>query len=264
LCRELEADIQAKLDQKDFRGVRGLLEQARGGGPIANCVAGLRTRYDRAVASSVEDLRASARSAMEKQNYVTPEAESALHYVRLTLNVDPQDAESKVLEADIFTRAWDQAQARANARQHQEALDIYQQLKRHYPSPPVGAAALEQAIEKQQRQVALLKTLRVPISVGVRHPHGRNILLRKRECMGVLRVDGFTIEYQTSDEHAFKLAYSGLKDSKLDKTKLLIQGVGVPDGKIELEQSEKSSTPSLAELYAKLLDFRKLQAEYLK
>jgi len=201
---------------------------------------------------------------MERQNYVTPETDNALRYVRLVLAIDPQDSEARTLNGDIFTRAWDQAQAKSSQRQHQEAIDIYRQLRREYPNPPVGTAVIDQNIDKQTQKLSLLKTLKVPYSVQVRHDHGRNILLRKRECTGILRVDGFAIEYQSPGGHPFRVAYDGLQGVKADKSKIIIQGIGVPEGKIELEQVEKNPSPSVTDISAKVQELRKLNADYIK
>jgi hypothetical protein len=201
---------------------------------------------------------------MDRQNYVTPESDNALRYVRLLLTIDPQDADARSMQADIFSRAWDQAQVKGNQRQHQEALEIYTQLKRNYPTPPMGPSAIDQNIEKQARKLSLFKSLKVAYSVQVRHDHGRDILLRKRECAGVLHLDGFAIEYQSPGGHPFKVAYDGLQGVKLEGNRITIQGVGIPQGKIELRQVEQNPNPSITEVSARIQEFKKLNAEYLK
>jgi len=263
-CREAEALGREKIGQKDYAGVRSLLDQIRSYNPGIPCATGLPAAYENAVSNSKGDLVTSARAAMERQNYVTPETDNALRYVRLVLAIDPQDSEARTLNGDIFTRAWDQAQAKSSQRQHQEAIDIYRQLRREYPNPPVGTAVIDQNIDKQTQKLSLLKTLKVPYSVQVRHDHGRNILLRKRECTGILRVDGFAIEYQSPGGHPFRVAYDGLQGVKADKSKIIIQGIGVPEGKIELEQVEKNPSPSVTDISAKVQELRKLNADYIK
>src|SRR5438034_9644200 len=96
----------------------------------SSCAGALAQGYERTVAKSIEELRLSARAAIERQSYVTPEPDNALRYVRLLAGIDPQDPEVRSMEPDIFSRAWDQANAKAGTRQHQEALDIYMALDR--------------------------------------------------------------------------------------------------------------------------------------
>lgn len=261
-CQELQNVAHEKLGMKDFSSMRTLLDQVRLRASGLPCAPDLQAAYEGAVGQSVGDLRASARAAMDRQSYVTPENDNALRFVRLILAIDPQDAEAKALEGDVFNRAWEMAQAKSNARQHQEALDIYNQLKHNYAQPPVGMAAIDQNIEKQARKLNLANQLRASTTVQVRHDHGRNLLiLKKKECTGMLRVDGFAIEYQSAGGHSFKMAYSGLKAIKAERDKITIEGTGVPDGKIELWSLDKSP---LMELQSKILEFQRLNAEYLR
>ncbi len=263
-CQEVEAVGQEKLAQKDFAGVRAILEQVRRYNPGTGCAVGLAQSYDKAVSNSIGDLRLSAQAQMNNQNYVTPELQNALKYARLILGIDPGDAEAKALDADIFTRAWDQAQAKAAGRQHQEALDIYTALKRNYPNPPIAAAKIDDAIERQKLKVKQAEALRTPYSIQVRHYHGRKyVIFGARDCTGILRVDGFNIAYQ-GVEHSFKLSYDHLGAVKPDKTKITIQGTGIPEGKIDLEQVEKNPTPSMAEIANRIQEYRRLYAEYIK
>jgi serine/threonine protein kinase/tetratricopeptide (TPR) repeat protein len=261
-CQELSNVAREKLGMKDFSSMRIMLDQIRLRAGALPCAPDLQSAYEGAVSQSVGDLRASARAAMDRQSYVTPENDNALRFVRLVLAIDPQDPEAKAMEGEIFNRAWELAQAKSNARQHQEALDIYNQLKRSYPQPPVGMTAIDQNIEKQARKLNLANQLRASTAVQVRHDHGRNLLiLKKKECTGLLRVDGFAIEYQSAGGHSFKLAYSALKATKVERDKITIEGSGVPDGKIELWSIDKSP---LMDLQAKVLEFQKLNAEYLR
>lgn len=266
-CREVETIGQEKLDQKDFAGVRNLLDQAKRRDFGIPCAANLRTSYESAISRSKGDLMASARAAMDRQNYITPENDNALRYLRLALSIDPQDAEAKGMDADIIGRALEQAQAKAKQRQHQEAIDIYKQVKLNYPNPPGGIAAIDQNLAAQSHKLELMQKLKIPYSVQVRHNHGRKFMvLGKQDCAGVLRVDGFTISYNSPGGHTFNLSYQNLQGAILDKnrTKIVIQGIGVPDGKIELEQVEKAPNPSLAEISVKIQELRSLNAEYSK
>ncbi len=262
-CREVVATGVDLLDKKDMNSVRRLLDQARSYSPVPNCVSDLQAKYETVISRSISDLRISLRAAMDRQSYVTPDSDNALKYVRLILELDPRDPEAKALEGDICTRALAQARARSEARDHQEALNIYTQLKNNYANPPGGTDNLNQGIERERRKLSLLAMLKQPLSVPVKHGHSL-LRLRHRECTGILRVDGFTIEYQSTGEHSFKLSYDLLRSVSFNKGKLLLEGSSIPDGKIELEQAEKNPSPSLAEVYAKIDEYRKLRAEYLR
>ena len=264
-CREIEALGNERLDQKDFAGTRALLDQLRGHSPVANCAAGLQSAYEKSVSSSLGDLRISARAAMDRQNYVTPDSDNALRFVRLMLAIDPQEAEARSLDGEILNRALDQAKAKSSARQHQDALDIYLQVKERYPNAPIGTAALDQAIEREIQKLALLKSMNVSLSVQVKHGHGRKwVLFGASECTGILRIDGFGIKYTTSGEHPFQLSYDGLNSVVVLKDKVTIQGVGVPEGKIELQAGDASAAQRFSELSAKIVEYRRLYAEYQK
>ncbi len=262
-CREVETVGLEKLDQRDFQSVRGLLEQIRTRMPGQPCGGGLQARYDAALSRSIADLRAFTSAAMNRQNYVTPEADNALKYVRLILQIDPQDGEAKALDGELFQRGLEQAKAKAEARQHQDALAIYTQLKAGYPNPPGGVEPLNQGIEREKRRMALAAALKVPYSVAVKHGHSF-LRIKNRDCTGVLRADGFSIEFQTNGDHGFKLAYDVLKSVSYGKGKIVIEGSTIGGGKIELEQTEKNPSPSLADLYGKIEEYRKLRAEYLR
>lgn len=264
LCRETGTVLQEKLDHKDFPGAREILGQIRGRSAAGDCAAGLNATYDRMVSRSVETLRTSARAAMDRQQYVTPEDDNALKWLTFILKIDPEDSEARVLEPQVYKLAWDQAQGRAGIRQHQEALDIYMALKRHYANIPGGEAAVDQAIEKQRKKLDLAAELRKPFSVQVKHGHGRRyVIFGARECTGILRVDGFYVEYQGS-EHQFKQPYDGLGAVKAERDKIIVQGNGVPDGKMELEQVEKNPNPSVALVAAKIQELRRLHSEYIR
>jgi serine/threonine protein kinase len=262
-CREVETVGLEKLDQRDFQSVRSLLEQIRSRMPGQPCGGGLQARYDAALSRSVADLRAFTNAAMNRQNYVTPDSDNALKYVRLILQVDPQDNEAKTLESDLFHRGLDQAKAKGDARQHQDALAIYTALKAGYANPPGGVEPLNQGIEREKRRMTLASALKVPYSVAVKHGHSF-LRIKNRDCTGVLRADGFNIEFQTNGDHGFKLSYDLLKSVSYGKGKIVIEGSAVSDGKIELEQTEKNPSPSLADLYTKIEEYRKLRAEYLR
>ncbi len=263
-CGELVAVGREKLELRDFAAVRELMSQARSRTVEDACYANLREAYDQVVTGTISDLRLRARAAMDRQNYVTPDTDdNALRHVRLMLAINSQDPEAVSLERDIFTRAWEQAQARSAARQHQEALDIYNQLKRHYPNPPIAAAEIDRRIESENRKLKLLGQMKVPFSVRVKHGHGRKyVLFGASECTGILRVDGFGIEYQSTGEHSFKLVYSGLSSIQSQRGRITIQGVGVPDGKIELEPVDQSQMEAFSQLPAKIQEYRQYNADY--
>ncbi|PYV09127.1 MAG: hypothetical protein DMG07_23935, partial [Acidobacteria bacterium] len=251
LCREVEVSGQEKLEQKDFPAVRSILEQVRRYLQGQGCAAGLQASYDDAVSKTIGTLQGAVRGAMDRHEYVTPEAECALKYVRLILAQDSQNAEAKVLDGEIFTRAWEQAQAKANARLHQEALDIYTQLKRNYTNPPVGTDTLRQATDLQARKVEQFKVLKIPYSIRVKHGHSFGLLpFKSKNCTGILRADGFEISYQGSEPaHSFTVKYDALRSVDPGNGKIAIAATGVPGGKMELEQADKNPTPTLAELY---------------
>jgi serine/threonine protein kinase len=262
-CREVETIGLEKLDQRDFQSVRALLEQVRTRMPGQPCGGGLQARYDAALSRSVSDLRAFTNAAMNRGNFVTPDSDNALKYVRLILQIDPQDSEAKSLEGDLFNRGLEQAKSKADARQHQDALAIFTALKNGYSNPPGGVEPLNHGIEREKRRMTLAAALKVPYSVAVKHGHSF-LRLKNRDCTGVLRADGFTIEFQTNGDHGFKLSYDLLKSVSYNKGKIVIEGSAVSDGKIELEQTDKNPSPSLADVYAKIEEYRKLRTEYLR
>jgi serine/threonine protein kinase len=259
-CRELETLGGEKLDQRDYQFVRSLLEQTRTRMPGQSCVEGLQARFNSAISRSIDDLRSSLSAAMNRQNYVTPESDNALKYARLILHLEPQDAEAKTLERDVFSRAMDQAQAKSKARLHQEALDIYTQLKINYPNPPGGLDVINQGIEQERNKLNLMSALKAVYIVQVKHDHG----LLPGSCTGNLRVDGFNIEYQSDGKHSFKIPYDRLKSISFGKAKVVIKSGDIEDGQIELEQMDKNPSPSLAEVYAKVEEYRKLREQYTR
>lgn len=266
-CNELVAAGREKLDLKDFAAARELISQARSRNVPEGCYAGLQSAYDQAVTGTMNDLKARARAAMDRQNYVTPEGEeNALRPVRLMLAISPQDGEARVLDRDIFIRAWDQAQAKSTSRQHQDALEILTQLKKHYPNPPEHGDEIDRRIATENRKLGLLSSMKVPFSVRVKHQHGRKyVLFGGSECTGILRADGFTIEYQPSTgDHGFKIAMGSLKPPQFQKNKITFQGAGVPEGRIELEPADATQTQAFAQLGAKIQEYQKLYAEYSK
>jgi eukaryotic-like serine/threonine-protein kinase len=260
-CREVETMGGERLDQRDFQYVRDLLAQVRTRMPGQGCAGGLQSRYDDALSRSIADLRSSLNAALTRQNYVTPDSDNALKYVRLILQIDPQDPEAKTLDKDIYNRAMNQARAKSEARDHQGAINIYTQLRDDYPNSAGGQDNLNQAIEREKQKLALLSALKVAYSVRVKHGHSF-LRVKNRECNGTLRVDGFTIEYQTSGEHAFKISYDLLKSVSFDKGKITLEGSSIPNGKIELEQEDKNPNPTLADVYSKIVEDRKLREQY--
>jgi hypothetical protein len=106
--------------------------------------------------------------------------------------------------------------------------------------------------------------MKVPFSVRVKHDHGRKyVLFGAGECTGILRVDGFVLEYQPgAGDHGFKVALSALKSVQSQKNKIIIQGVGVPDGKIELEPADNAQAQAFAQLPGKIQEYQKLYSEY--
>ncbi len=261
-CSEVEMLGVNKLAQRDFQYVRNLLEQIRNRMPGQTCAGGLQDRFDQAVSRSVSDLESSLNAAMTRQNYVTPESDNALKYVRLLLHIDPQHAQAKSLDSEIYSRALNQARAKSAARDHQEVLNIYLQLKSHYPNPPGGQESISQAmVDRERQKLSLLVTLKVPYSVPVKHGHSF-LRLTKRECTGILRADGFSIEYRGTGDHQFKVTYDLLKSVSFSNGKIVLEGSTIPDGKIELEQAEKNPSPTLAEVNDKIQEYRKLREEY--
>ena len=133
-----------------------------------------------------------------------------------------------------------------------------------YPNPPIAGVKIDEAIERQKLKIKQAEALRMPYSIQVRHSHGKKyVVFGARECTGVLRVDGFNIAYQ-GVEHSFKLSYDHLGAVKAEKTKITIQGTGIPEGKMELEQVEKNPTPNMTEVANRIQEYRKLYAEYIK
>jgi len=205
---------------------------------------------------------------MDHQNYVTPESDNALKYVRLIQNLDAQDAEARRLETDIFNRAWDQGRAAATRRQHQEALDVFTQLKAKYPNPPIGAAVLQEAIQEQGKKLELYQALKKSFSAQVKHSHGRGLTFwRTRECSGSLQVDGFAIEFKSLNEpqDSFRISYEGLGEVKFSKDQLTLTHAGIrPEGKIELQAVDTNAVASLEQVYRKIMEYRDRYAEYMK
>ncbi len=257
-CRELENLGGEKLDQRDYQFVRGLLDQTRTRMPAQACVEGLQARFNSTISRSIDDLRSSMSAAMNRQSYVTPESDNALKYARLILRLEPEDVEARTLEKDIFSRAMDQARAKSKARLHQEALDIYTQLRNNYPNPPSGVDALNQGIEQERNRLSLVTALKVVYIVQVKHGHA----FLRGSCSGNLRVDGFNIEYQSEGSHSFKIPYDRLKSVSFSKSKIVVKSSDIDGGQIELEQVEKNPSPSLAEVYAKIDEYRKLRQQY--
>jgi serine/threonine protein kinase/tetratricopeptide (TPR) repeat protein len=257
-CGELEILGGEKLDQRDYKFVRGLLDQTRNLMPGQACVERLQDRFNTTISRSINELRSSLNAAMARQNYVTPESDNALKYVKLILNLDSQDVEAKTLEGDIYSRALDQAKAKSKARLHQEALDIYTQLKSKYPSPPGGVEILNRGIEQEKTKLSLLTALKEVYVVQVKHGHG----IFRGSCQGNLRVDGFNIEFQSDGGHSFKIPYDRLQSITFNKGKITIKSGDIDDGKIELEQLDKNPSPSLAEVYQKIEEYRKLREQY--
>jgi serine/threonine protein kinase len=264
-CRELEALGREKLDQKDFTGTRALLDRLRVNSPNATCASGLHAAYEKAVGSSLGDLRISARAAMDRQHYVTPESDNALRYVRLMLAIDPQENEARALDAEIVNRAWDQAKMKSSARQHQDALDICVQIKEHYANPPMGIAALDQSVEREKAKLALFKSMNIPFSLQVKHGHGHKwVIFGASECTGILRIDGFGMKYTSPGEHQFQLAFDALKAVNVEKNRITILGMGVPQGRIELEPNDSAAIQAFSQLSGKINEYRRLYTEYMK
>ncbi len=262
-CRELEKLGLEKLDQRDFQYVRGLLEQIRNRLPGQACAGNLQSRFDEGISRSLAELRNLLRAAMNRQSYVTPETDNALKYARLILHVDPQDAEARALDNELYARALEQARVKSDARDHQEAMNILLQLRANYPDRPGGLDAINQGIEREKQKLSLLAALKIPFSVQVKHGHSF-LRLTKRDCTGVLRVDGFTIEYQSTGDHSFKVTYDLLKSVSFGKGKIVLESSAIPDGKCELEQADKNPNPTLAEVYSKIEEYRKLREQYLR
>jgi serine/threonine protein kinase/tetratricopeptide (TPR) repeat protein len=266
-CRSLEEAGQEKLSLKDFDAARRLLDQIRKYMPGQSCASSLQSSFDKAVSNDKANLMISAQSAMDRQSYVIPEAENALKYVRQAILIDPNDADARRLEGEIFNRAWDQAKAVAAKRQHQEALDICNQLKAKYPNPPIGLAPIQEFIQKQTLKLEQYQALKPSYSVQVKHNHGRKyVIWGARECSGTLKIDGFTLEYKGNEpEHSFRVSYDGLADVKGGADSITIVHPGIrPEGRIELQEIDKRANPNLAQVYKKILEYRPRYAEYVR
>jgi hypothetical protein len=236
--------------------------------PGQSCAAGLQSSYEKAVSNDKANLMISTQGAMDRHHYVTPESENALKYVRHIQSIDPNDSDARRLESEIFNRAWEQAGNAASKRQHQDALDIYNQLRAKYPSPPVGMPAVLEAIQKQTLKLEQYQALKPSFSVMVRHGHGRGLAFwRTQECLGPLRVDGFSLDYKSTGENepSFHISYDALKDARYSGDTLTLVHPGIrPDGRIELQQSVKSASPSLGQVFKKITEYREKYAEYIR
>jgi serine/threonine protein kinase len=265
-CRELERAGGEKLDRKDFQSVRSLLEQVRTYLSDQTCTSKLQSRFDSSISKSKSDLMISLRAAMDRKNYVTPDSDNALKYIPRILFLDPQDEETQSLKGDIYARALDQARDKSGARQHQEALAIYAQLKTHYPDAQEGLDAINKAIERETRKLQLLNTLNQSYDIQVKHQHSFSFVPGlKRECAGRLRVNGFSIEYQTTGSDSFNVIYESLKSVDLPKKdRILVESNVIKNGKIELEQISRNPNPSLEEIFKKINEYRKLHDEYVR
>jgi serine/threonine protein kinase len=261
-CKELEMSGGEKLDQKDFQSVRILLDQVMNRVSDPACAGKLQARFESSISQSVAELRGSLNAAMNRQSYVTPEYDNALKYVRLILHIEPQDPEAKTLRGDIYTRSLEQAHAKSEARQHQDALEIYMQLKSNYPDAPGGLDAINKNIERETRKLQLLNAMKTPFAVQVKHGHSF-FKVMNRECTGFLRVSGFSVEYQSNGSHSFKVTYDNLKSIAYSKGKITIESNTIENGKIELDQADKNPSPSLEDVYKKIEEYRKLYSEYM-
>jgi hypothetical protein len=202
---------------------------------------------------------------MDRENYVTPETDNALRWVRLMLAIAPEEHEAKILEGEIFNQSWEQAAAESSARRHQEALDIYRRLLEEYPEPPIDRTLVQQKIERETRKLDLLRQMQAPYYLRLKHRIGpRFLIFGSRENRGVLKVDGFGIEFQSTEEHSFKVAFDAFKSVKSEKGKLYLEGIGVPDGKIELEPADDSENLNLSGAAAKIEEYRHLYREYVQ
>jgi hypothetical protein len=128
--------------------------------------------------------------------------------------------------------------------------------------------ALLEAIQKQTLKLEQYQALKPSFSVQVRHGHGRGLAFwRTRECSGSLRVDGFSLEYKSADEneHSFQVSYDALKEARFSGgTLTLVHPAIRPDGRIELEQSQKTAGPGLDQVYRKITEYRNKYAEYIR
>jgi serine/threonine protein kinase len=262
LCRVLERVGGEKLDRQDAKSVRSLLEKVQKYMPDQACTSKLQIRYELLISNYKSRLRA----AMDRQNYVTPDSDNALKYIQWLLSINSEDLETQTLKSDIYKLAIDQAQAKSNERQHQEALAIYAQLKLNYPDAPGGLDAINKGIERETKKLQLLNTLNQSFSIQVKHGHSFSFVPKlKRECTGVLRVNGFTIEYQSTGSHSFKVTYESLKSVYLSKKdKITIESNTIENGKMELEQIDRNPSPSLEEIYKKILEYRKSRDDYMR
>jgi len=269
-CNELTKLGQEKLNMRDFMYVKSLLEQAEANMADLNCTAGLQSEYRSKLGDAVSAYRGKVESAIANKNYVTPDSDSALIYVRRILQIDPQNQEAKDLEGEMYIRAFEQAREKSKSRRHQDALAIFRQIQKYYfeqksasYNPPLqGRDDISKGINRENHLLDLYSRLNVPdIKIQVKHGQRRWVVL-KGASKGDLRVNGFRIQYQSDKEDSFTLKYEDLKSVSRGKNNIAIEGNAKDFEKIELEQELKNPSPSLEEVYKKIEEFRTLNYEY--
>jgi serine/threonine protein kinase len=140
------------------------------------------------------------------------------------------------------------------------------------PSSPAGTtekstpqAKKGEALAPETLNKKALKVPRGPYIVPVSHNH-----VLRRDCVGILKVDALNIQYITTPDqnHSFKIALKALKEVSLDKDRLIIQAAGIPSGKMEFQQRKAEATPqdkesnsSVAEVFNRIQEIRKLRGD---
>jgi hypothetical protein len=99
----------------------------------------------------------------------------------------------------------------------------------------------------------------------VKHGHGHKwVIFGASECTGILRIDGFGMKYTSPGEHQFQLAFDALKAVNVEKNRITILGMGVPQGRIELEPNDSAAIQAFSQLSGKINEYRRLYTEYMK
>jgi serine/threonine protein kinase len=146
--------------------------------------------------------------------------------------------------------------AGASATPNKRSVSPTATAEKSSPSVKIG----ELAPEMQNKPVV---KPRGPSIVAVKHEHG----MLRRDCVGLLRVDPFNIQYITPQQHAFKIGYKALKAPSLDKDKIIIEAAGIPSGKMELQQrkvelpQDKDANSNVTEVFNRIQEFRKLRGD---
>jgi serine/threonine-protein kinase len=82
--------------------------------------------------SAVEQSLHDARAAIDQGHYVSPDGNDALHFVRVALAAEPANEDALRLEADIRTRALEEAEILRKRGRRAEVLAAYDLLLEHF------------------------------------------------------------------------------------------------------------------------------------